>query len=87
MRVAIYFLPYLSQQKLCLAVITTKGGKLGGYKYAKGRYLSVDLVGPLPPAAEQVPSFVLNVADVHVVAVVFTERDPGAAEDQQVVAV
>lgn len=51
----------------------------------KNRYLSIDLVWLLPSAAEQVPSFVLNVANVDVVAVVFTEWNPSATEHKQVV--
>lgn len=51
----------------------------------KNSYLSIDLVGLLPSAAEQVPSFVLNVANVDVIAVVFTKWNPGATEHKEVV--
>lgn len=51
----------------------------------KNNYLSIDLVGLLPSAAEQVPSFVLNVANVDVIAVVFTKWNPGATEHKEVV--
>ena len=50
-------------------------------------YLSVDPVGLLPSTVQQRPSLVLHVADVDVVAVVFAEGDPRAAEHQEVVAV
>lgn len=49
-------------------------------------YLSVDLVGFLPPAVEQVPSFILNITDVDVIAIVFTKWYPSAAKHKQVVA-
>lgn len=49
-------------------------------------YLSVDLVGLLSSAAQQVPPFVLDITNVHVVPVVFTEWNPSAAKHQQVVA-
>lgn len=48
-------------------------------------YLAVDLVGFLPPAVEQVPPFVLDVANMNVVAVVFPERNSSSTEDKQVV--
>lgn len=51
------------------------------------RYLSVDAVGLLAAAVEQGPALVAHVAHVHVVAVALAERDAGAAEHQQVVAV
>lgn len=50
-------------------------------------HLSVDLVGLLPSAVEQVPSFVLNIANVDVVPIVFTKRYPSATKHKQVVAV
>lgn len=52
----------------------------------KDRHRSVDLVGFLPPAVEQAPSFVLNIANMEVIAVVFTKWNPSAAKYQQVAA-
>ena len=50
-------------------------------------YLSVDSVWLLPPAVQQRPALILDVADVHVIPVVFPERDARASENQQVVTV
>lgn len=49
-------------------------------------YLAIDSIGFLSSAAEQSPSFVLDIADVDVVAVAFPEGDPGAPEHEEVVA-
>lgn len=49
-------------------------------------YLAVDPIGFLSSAAEQSPSFVLDIADVDVVAVALPEGDPGAPEHEEVVA-
>lgn len=48
-------------------------------------YLAVDLVRLCSSAAQQVPLFVLNVANVDVISIVFTKRNAGAAKHQQVV--
>lgn len=50
-------------------------------------HLSVYLAGLLPSAAEQVPSFVLDIADVDIVPVVLAKGNPGATEHKQVVPV
>lgn len=50
-------------------------------------YLSVYLAGLLPSAAEQVPSFVLNVANMDIVSIVLAKRNPGATKHKQVVPV
>lgn len=50
-------------------------------------YLAVDSIGFLSSAAEQSPSFVLDIADVDIVAVALPKGDPGAPEHEQVVAV
>ena len=49
-------------------------------------YLAIDSIGFLPSTAEQSPSFVLDVADVDVVAIAVPKGDPGAPEHEQVVA-
>lgn len=50
-------------------------------------YLSIDLVWFLPSAVEQVPSFVLNIANMNVIAIVFTKWNPSATKNKQVVSV
>lgn len=50
-------------------------------------YLSIDSIGLLPATVEQRPSLVLHVANVNVIAVIFTKGDPGATKHQEVVTV
>lgn len=45
-------------------------------------YLPVDSVGFLPSAVEQFPAFVVNIADMDVVPVAFSKRNPSAPEHQ-----
>ena len=49
--------------------------------------LSVNPVGFLAPAVQEVPSLVVDVTNMDVVAVVFTEWYPRSAKHKQVVAV
>lgn len=53
----------------------------------KLHYLSVYLVGLLPSAAEQVPSFVLNIANMDIVAIVLAKWNSGTTKHKQVVPV
>lgn len=53
----------------------------------KLHYLSVYLVGLLPSAAEQVPSFVLNIANMDIVPIVLAKWNSGTAKHKQVVPV
>jgi len=50
-------------------------------------HLSINPVGFLASAVQEVPPLVLNVTNMDVVAVALAERNPGAAKHQQVVAV
>lgn len=50
-------------------------------------YLSVDLIGLLSSAIEQVPLFVLNITNMDVISIVFTKWNPSATKHKQVVAV
>lgn len=53
----------------------------------KLHYLSVYLVGLLPSAAEQVPSFVLNIANMDIVPIVLAKWNSGTTKHKQVVPV
>lgn len=61
---------------------TKRGRTSPGWK----NYLSVDLVGLLSSAAQQIPPFVLNITNMYVIPVVLTEWNPSAAKHQKVVA-
>lgn len=51
-----------------------------------GHGLAIDPIGFLSSAAEQGPSFVLDIADVDIVAITFPKWDSSAPKHKQVVA-